>query len=1172
MADETTSNSDVIYSSDEIETTSDASFSEETTQESSETINISPDETIYDSLDDEDVEIDPDKIIIKDGNFDYSVSAMSVTNPDIQVSWVSDSTLTASWNDCNANNYIVTTYAYYQGVLVGSTTTGTTALTIDLQQQVQAILNNNKYFVDVVSVCFDVTPIYLINNAEQTGTKSTISSNKEYYLPISFTSVLPTPTNLHLTEDFTLSWDGFISYIDIGYYFIFLVHDNTNGMDYEYKDYLGDTLDFVVHPDKTCFGGTSKQTDGIHFSKNGKFFYDWSTGKWNDYADMTIKSYLVNNCLMDLKGHDLTISFEVYATDVQYPFEEFATSGMLQSSISEKSNSISLFIPLTDEDEDKKLEDPFNMVLSDNLTLTWETPIYKENTMYEFLIECVDIDTGEPITIRTYGDDTDNPEYAAFTNGTCKIGTSSPTYNDGIHHSLPPSSFEKYLDIYAQKDEYNGHTFEVTISMYAFTYGPANDSRPANLVVPVAKSSQVKSNTITYKLPSEKFLEFKYEKPDQLKIADDYTLNFRIPYVEDDLVFHIVISYEDLTINKSYEHDIGGIIGNYILYNENDELVSYPMGFYSGTTSLMTDGTCNFGKATYKDGYWYVSSDQLKEAQDFIFTEDHEYRVTYKVQSIKMTTIYHEFYFTDKTRSDFSEVSDEAYYIRSNKPLVKNIDISPKEPHISVGNSYYLGKNIYPINAFYTSLKWTSSDTSIVQVDNQGKITGISAGTAEITASVGFYASTTITVTVYDVDSNISIEAEKNSVSQQAGAIVDDIAYNDDPDVSKTDINKSDINMVKNNVNDGFSHNNTVCTDIVINNSDTTYKENEISNYTNDARIEVESTYSIFVNMYFKDNAGNNSNIGNITELNKEVSVSINISSTYDPNKEYKIIRVHDGELKELTCTIDTKTKTLTFKSDKFSDFILISTEQDSIEAFVDRLYVDCLNRASDPNGKAFWVSQLLSGKSGAEVAKQFFFSDELIKKNLSDKEFITRLYRTFMNREPDADGFKYWLNQMSNGKDRTFIFNSFINSTEWANICLKYGIISGGTAKPTYNKLASQSVIDFATRLYTTCLGRNYDTSGRNYWASELSNMRKSGTEVAYGFFFSSEFKNKCISDKDYIARLYLTLMGRNPDASGFNYWMKQLSNGMSREQAFKSFANTPEFKAICMNAGIIP
>ena len=56
---------------------------------------------------------------------------------------------------------------------------------------------------------------------------------------------------------------------------------------------------------------------------------------------------------------------------------------------------------------------------------------------------------------------------------------------------------------------------------------------------------------------------------------------------------------------------------------------------------------------------------------------------------------------------------------------------------IELDISYFLGKTVYPEDAYYSSIDWVSSNPDIVSVDSNGKITGVSVGSADITATIG---------------------------------------------------------------------------------------------------------------------------------------------------------------------------------------------------------------------------------------------------------------------------------------------------------------------------------------------------------------------------------------------------------------------------------------------------
>ncbi|MGG1616262.1 leucine-rich repeat protein [Paenibacillus sp. NRS-1781] len=67
---------------------------------------------------------------------------------------------------------------------------------------------------------------------------------------------------------------------------------------------------------------------------------------------------------------------------------------------------------------------------------------------------------------------------------------------------------------------------------------------------------------------------------------------------------------------------------------------------------------------------------------------------------------------------------------------------------LTVGTTEDLTANITPVNATYKTVTWASSDPAIATVDTEGAVTGVSAGTARITATTnGKSASSQITVT-----------------------------------------------------------------------------------------------------------------------------------------------------------------------------------------------------------------------------------------------------------------------------------------------------------------------------------------------------------------------------------------------------------------------------------------
>ena len=125
------------------------------------------------------------------------------------------------------------------------------------------------------------------------------------------------------------------------------------------------------------------------------------------------------------------------------------------------------------------------------------------------------------------------------------------------------------------------------------------------------------------------------------------------------------------------------------------------------------------------------------------------------------------------------------------------------------------------------------------------------------------------------------------------------------------------------------------------------------------------------------------------------------------------------------------------YKSDEMVD------KNPQVTAFVARMFTECLGRAYDEEGLAYWVGELINGtKTGFVVAKQFFGSDELVNSGISNEEFVIRAYKTLMNREPDEEGLAFWVGQIESGaKTWNSVVKGFAYSDEFAEICAEYGI-----------------------------------------------------------------------------------------------------------------------------------
>lgn len=247
---------------------------------------------------------------------------------------------------------------------------------------------------------------------------------------------------------------------------------------------------------------------------------------------------------------------------------------------------------------------------------------------------------------------------------------------------------------------------------------------------------------------------------------------------------------------------------------------------------------------------------------------------------------------------------------------------------------------------------------------------------------------------------------------------------------------------------------------------------------------------------------------------------------------------------------------------------VYTSTEQ--VKGFVERLYTYILNRQSDASGLQNWTDALVSGREqGVKVAQGFVQSPEFINRNLSDTEYIKVLYKAFLDRDADASGLKAWEGVLNDGLSRMHVFKGFAESSEFTQICERYGIIRGN-ASLTAPRDQNEGVTKFIVRCYRKCLDREADENGLNNWCTAIISGKNTAKEAAYGFFFSNEFQKKNLSNREYVKTLYRVMMDREADTAGLNAWVKVLEKGKSRSAVFNDFGNSDEFQKICAQYGI--
>ena len=243
-----------------------------------------------------------------------------------------------------------------------------------------------------------------------------------------------------------------------------------------------------------------------------------------------------------------------------------------------------------------------------------------------------------------------------------------------------------------------------------------------------------------------------------------------------------------------------------------------------------------------------------------------------------------------------------------------------------------------------------------------------------------------------------------------------------------------------------------------------------------------------------------------------------------------------------------------------------IHYDSKKLNDFVSRLYRNFLKREPDEKGLADWVDALVSGRgTGAQVVSGFVLSNEYQANSLNNKEYITALYRIIFDREPDEGGLYGWISVLDNGGTYKKILEGFINSVEFDNLCKDLGIETGSYKS---DEIADNNylIASFVARLYRLILGRRYDREGLDNTAT--------ASEVVKAFFFSQEFLNRNLTIEQFLTIAYRAILGREPDPHGFKEWLDAMViivPPISREQIIDKFLKSKEFGELCKQYGIV-
>lgn len=162
--------------------------------------------------------------------------------------------------------------------------------------------------------------------------------------------------------------------------------------------------------------------------------------------------------------------------------------------------------------------------------------------------------------------------------------------------------------------------------------------------------------------------------------------------------------------------------------------------------------------------------------------------------------------------------------------------------------------------------------------------------------------------------------------------------------------------------------------------------------------------------------------------------------------KEY-VINKHSSTVVDKQPNRDGKDTVLNIERLKFIDLNwAFDTEAGQVSGEAYRLYKAAFDRTPDADGIGFWINALDKGAALTEIARGFITSDEfqrLYGANVSDRDYITKLYNNVLDRNPDQSGYEFWLTALTHGATKEDIMVNFSESNE--NIAKVSDLISNG-------------------------------------------------------------------------------------------------------------------------------
>jgi hypothetical protein len=245
----------------------------------------------------------------------------------------------------------------------------------------------------------------------------------------------------------------------------------------------------------------------------------------------------------------------------------------------------------------------------------------------------------------------------------------------------------------------------------------------------------------------------------------------------------------------------------------------------------------------------------------------------------------------------------------------------------------------------------------------------------------------------------------------------------------------------------------------------------------------------------------------------------------------------------------------------------------------VHRLYLAAFGRSPDAAGLRHWVGSSLDIR---EIAVNLAESPEFLRRygHLGDYQFVEQLHLDVVGEPGDPQELgqtAMWLggSQPRHCKGPAANDPDACPQPHRGAVVLTYAswhvLIAVGGDPGAAIKMGS---FDQIRRLYGGAFDRMPDLSEVEYWLWGMPEAERSYEynldeknlkpvrSVAGSVVLAPEFLNRYggLTNRDFVSRLYVTALHRQPEASGLAYWTALLDGGLPRWQVLLQIANSYE------------